>query len=85
MVVVGLRLLVIGQVVGRATSLSAKSAVFPSLPGWNLGLLPLSVTVCSTILLTAIGLFAFRETLSTEKIIGVLLCIGGLVLITIKK
>ena len=53
--------------------------------GWNLSLLPLSVTVCSTILLAAIGLIAFRETLSMEKVIGVLLCIGGLVLITIRK
>ena len=53
--------------------------------GWNLGLLPLSVTVCSTILLAAIGLIAFRETLSMEKVIGVLLCMGGLILITIRK
>ena len=53
--------------------------------GWNLSLLPLSVTVCSTILLAAIGLIAFRETLSWEKVVGVMLCIGGLVLITIRK
>ena len=53
--------------------------------GWNLSLLPLSVTVCSTIMLAAIGLIAFRETLSWEKAVGVMLCIGGLVLITIRK
>ena len=53
--------------------------------GWNLSLLPVSVNVCGAILLILIGLIAFRETLSVEKIVGVLLCIGGLVLITIRK
>lgn len=53
--------------------------------GWNLNILPLSVTVCGAVLLILIGMLTFRETLSTEKIIGILLCIGGLVLITIKK
>lgn len=53
--------------------------------GWNLSLLPVSVNVCGAVLLILIGLIAFRETLSLEKIIGVLLCIGGLVLITIRK
>ena len=53
--------------------------------GWNLNILPLSVTVCGAVLLILIGMLAFRETLSTEKIIGILLCIGGLVLITIRK
>ena len=52
---------------------------------WNLNILPLSVTVCGAVLLILIGMLTFRETLSTEKIIGILLCIGGLVLITIKK
>ena len=53
--------------------------------GWNLSLLPVSVNVCGAVLLILIGIFAFRESLSIEKIVGVLLCIGGLVLITIKK
>ncbi len=53
--------------------------------GWNLSLLPVSVNVCGAVVLILIGLVAFRETLSIEKIVGVLLCIGGLVLITIRK
>ena len=53
--------------------------------GWDLGILPISVNVVSTILLIIIGLIAFRETLSSEKIIGILLCIGGLILITLRK
>lgn len=53
--------------------------------GCNISLLPVAVNVCGAIILILIGLIAFRETLSIEKIIGVLLCIGGLVLITIRK
>jgi len=53
--------------------------------GWNISLLPILVTVCGTTLLMIIGMIAYRESLSLEKIIGVLLCVGGLVLITIKR
>ena len=53
--------------------------------GWNLSLLPVSVNVCGAVVLIFIGVIAFRESISVEKIVGVLLCIGGLVLITIKK
>jgi uncharacterized membrane protein len=53
--------------------------------GWNVNILPISVTVCGAVLLIPIGILAFRETLSLEKALGVLLCIGGLVLITIRK
>jgi len=53
--------------------------------GWNVNILPLSVTVCVAVLLVPVGLLAFRDSLSIEKVLGILLCIGGLVLITIKK
>ena len=53
--------------------------------GWNLSLLPVAVNVCGAVLLILIGVMAFRESLSTEKIIGILLCIGGLVLTTWRK
>lgn len=53
--------------------------------GWNISTLPLSANVFSALILILIGIFAYRESLSVEKIIGVLMCIGGLVLITIKK
>lgn len=53
--------------------------------GWSIGILPLLATAFSTILLIFIGLFVFRESLSTEKIIGILLCSGGLILLTLKK
>jgi len=48
-------------------------------------ILPLSVTVCGAVLLVPVGILAFRESLSIEKVIGMLLCIGGLALITIKR
>lgn len=53
--------------------------------GWNVNILPISVTVFGAVLLVPIGIFAFRETLSIEKIIGILLCVGGLTLITFRK
>jgi uncharacterized membrane protein len=53
--------------------------------GWNVSVLPISVNVFSAMLLILIGIFAYRENLSIEKIIGVLMCIGGLILITLKK
>lgn len=53
--------------------------------GWSLSLLPVSVNVFGAVLLILIGLIAFRESMSMEKLIGVLMCIGGLVLIAIKR
>ena len=53
--------------------------------GWNLSLLPVWVNVCGAALLMLIGLIVFRESISIEKVIGILLCIGGLVLITLKR
>lgn len=53
--------------------------------GWNVSILPLSTNVFSAIILIAVGVFAYRESLSIEKSFGVLLCLGGLFLITFKK
>jgi uncharacterized membrane protein len=53
--------------------------------GWNISILPLSTNVFSALILVLIGIFAYRESLSVEKVIGVLMCIGGLVLITLRK
>lgn len=53
--------------------------------GWGVSILPLSVNVISLILMIVIGIVVYRENLSIEKIIGILLCIGGLVLITLRK
>jgi len=58
---------------------------FASRAGWTLSLLPVSVNVSGAVVLILIGMIAFRESLSMEKLIGVLMCIGGFVLITIRK
>ena len=53
--------------------------------GWNLSLLPVSVNVCGAVVLILVGLLAYRESLSASKVVGVLMCIGGLLLITVRK
>ncbi len=53
--------------------------------GWNVSLLPLSANVFSALILILIGIFAYRENLSIEKSVGILLCVGGLALITLRK
>lgn len=53
--------------------------------GWNVSILPLTVNVASAVLLIAIGLYYFRESLSLQRVIGILLCLGGLALITLRK
>jgi drug/metabolite transporter (DMT)-like permease len=53
--------------------------------GWNVSLLPISVNVISAALLIMIGLIVFKESISLEKIAGIVLCIAGFVLITLRK
>lgn len=53
--------------------------------GWNVSLLPISVNVVSAALLIVIGLVVFKESISLEKIAGIVLCVGGFILITLKK
>jgi len=53
--------------------------------GWNVSLLPISVNVISAALLIVIGLIVFKESISLEKIAGIILCIAGFVLITLRK
>lgn len=53
--------------------------------GWDVSILPLTVNVASAVLLIGIGLYFFRESLTLQRIIGIVLCLGGLALITLKK
>ncbi len=52
--------------------------------GWNISLCALVSNVAFTILVLPIGLLWLRETLSFANIIGIFLCIGGLVLANLK-
>jgi drug/metabolite transporter (DMT)-like permease len=50
--------------------------------GWNLSLASLVAGVCIALLLVPIGLIWFREQLSWRVVVGMVLCMVGLVLIT---
>jgi drug/metabolite transporter (DMT)-like permease len=52
--------------------------------GWNISLAPILTSVAVTLLLIPIGLSLFREHLSAWNVLGIVLCIMGLMLITHK-
>jgi uncharacterized membrane protein len=52
--------------------------------GWNISLAPILTSVTVTLLLIPIGLLIFREQLSAWNVLGIVLCIMGLVLISRK-
>src|ERR1041384_638902 len=52
--------------------------------GWNISLAPILTSVAVTLLLIPIGLSLFREHLSTWNVLGIVLCIMGLMLISRK-
>ena len=49
--------------------------------GWNISIGSLIANTAVSLLLIPIGILLFKETLSIPNIIGVLLCVSGLVLI----
>ena len=52
--------------------------------GWNVSLATLLVNVGATVLLIPIGLLLFKEKLSSLNVIGIILCIAGLILANIR-
>jgi uncharacterized membrane protein len=52
--------------------------------GWEVSLAALVSNVIFTVLVIPIGLLWMQETLSLVNVIGILLCIGGLVLVNLK-
>lgn len=53
--------------------------------GWNISLAAIFVNVAGTLLLIPIGLLFFNEKLSPVNLIGVVLCIAGLLLANWKR
>jgi drug/metabolite transporter (DMT)-like permease len=53
--------------------------------GWNVSTLPISTNVLSALILILVGLYIYREHLSMERLCGILLCIGGLILINYNR
>lgn len=53
--------------------------------GWNISIAAIFVNVMGTLLLVPIGLLFFKERLSLVNLLGVLVCILGLVMVNWKK
>ena len=52
--------------------------------GWELSLLGITVIVVGSLILVTLGVVFFREKLTLTNIIGILVCIAGLVMINYK-
>ena len=53
--------------------------------GWNISIAAIFVNAAGTLLLVPIGLLFFKEMLSLVNLLGVLVCILGLIMINLKK
>jgi len=49
--------------------------------GWNISIGSLVANIALAVVLITIGLLFYKDHISTQQIIGVILCIGGLILI----
>lgn len=52
--------------------------------GWNISIGSLVANICLAVLLVFIGYFMFKEVLNLNKVIGIILCIAGLIFISRK-
>jgi uncharacterized membrane protein len=53
--------------------------------GWQISLLGIMVNVVASVILVLIGIVFFKEKLSFINILGIIICIGGLVMINFKR
>ena len=53
--------------------------------GFSLGIAAVLVNVTASLLLVPIALFVFKQRLSLVNIIGILVCLGGLVMLNWKR
>ena len=53
--------------------------------GWNISLAAIFVNVAGTLLLVPIGVFLFKEKLTPVNLLGILVCILGLVMVNWKR
>jgi uncharacterized membrane protein len=49
--------------------------------GWRIGLAAITTNVAATLLLIPIGFLVFKEHLSLRNLLGVILCVAGLILV----
>lgn len=53
--------------------------------GWNLGIAAVLTNVAASLLLVPIAIFVFKQRLSLVNLIGILVCLGGLVMLNWKR
>jgi multidrug transporter EmrE-like cation transporter len=53
--------------------------------GWNLGIAAVLVNVAASLILVPVALFVFKQRLSLVNIIGILICLAGLVMLNWKR
>ena len=53
--------------------------------GWELSLLGITVNVVGSLVLVTLGVVFFKEKLTITNLIGILVCIAGLVMINFKR
>lgn len=52
--------------------------------GWNVGTASIISTVIVTLLLVPIGLIVFHEGISAKNIVGIILCVIGMIFMNLK-
>ena len=53
--------------------------------GWNIGIAAVLVNVAASLILVPVAIFIFRDKLSLVNIIGILVCLAGLVMLNWKR
>ena len=53
--------------------------------GWNIGIAAVLTNVVASLLLVPVAIFVFKEKLSLVNIIGILVCLAGLVMLNWKR
>jgi drug/metabolite transporter (DMT)-like permease len=53
--------------------------------GWNIGIAAVVVNVVASLILVPIAIFYFKDKLSSINIIGILVCLAGLVMLNWKR
>jgi len=53
--------------------------------GWNLGIAAVLVNVVASLILVPVAIFVFKDKLSLINIIGILVCLAGLVMLNWKR
>jgi multidrug transporter EmrE-like cation transporter len=53
--------------------------------GWNIGIAAVLVNVVASLLLVPVALYVFKDRLSAVNIIGILVCLAGLLMLNWKR